>query len=58
MPAGRRTQNSATFYGVIVVTALFIVAAALAVVFYLQSEKYRTEAQKAQKQPKSTGKKL
>jgi hypothetical protein len=44
MPAGKRQQNSAMLYTVIVFVGLFIVSTVVAVIFYLQAEKHRTDA--------------
>lgn len=50
MPAGKRQQNSAMLYTVVTFVGLFIVATAVAVIFYLQAEKHRTEAAALQSQ--------
>jgi hypothetical protein len=50
MPAGKRQQNSAMLYTVITFVGLFIVSTVVAVIFYLQAEKHRTEAVTLQSQ--------
>src|SRR4030042_1009246 len=50
MPAGKRQQNSAMLYTVITFVGLFIISTVLAVIFYLQAEKHRTEAVTLQNQ--------
>ncbi len=50
MPAGKRQQNSAMLYTVITFVGLFIVSTVVAVIFYLQAEKHRTEAATLQSQ--------
>jgi hypothetical protein len=50
MPAGKRQQNSAMLYTVITFVGLFIISTVLAVIFYLQAEKHRTEAATLQSQ--------
>jgi hypothetical protein len=50
MPAGKRQQNSAMLYTVITFVGLFIVSTVVAVIFYLQAEKHRTDAATLQSQ--------
>jgi hypothetical protein len=50
MPAGKRQQNSAMLYTVVTFVGLFIVSTVVAVIFYLQAEKYRTKAVALQNQ--------
>ncbi len=50
MPAGKRQQNSAMLYTLITFVGLSIVSTVVAVIFYLQAEKYRTEAATLQSQ--------
>jgi len=50
MPAGKRQQNSTMLYTVITFVGLFIVSTVVAVIFYLQAEKHRTEAATLQSQ--------
>lgn len=50
MPAGKRQQNSAMLYTVVTFVGLFIVSTVVAVVFYLQAEKHRTDAATLQSQ--------
>ncbi|MGA1980820.1 MAG: DUF3887 domain-containing protein [Sedimentisphaerales bacterium] len=50
MPAGKRQQNNAMLYTVVVFVGLFIVSTVVAVIFYLQAEKHRTEAVALQSQ--------
>jgi hypothetical protein len=50
MPIGKRQQNSAMLYTVITFVGLFIVSTVVAVIFYLQAEKHRTEAATLQSQ--------
>jgi hypothetical protein len=44
MPVGKRQQNSAMLYTVVIFVGLFIVSTVVAVIFYLQAEKNRTKA--------------
>ena len=44
MPAGKRQQSNATLYTVIIFVGLFLISTVIAVVYYLQAEKHRTEA--------------
>jgi hypothetical protein len=50
MPAGKRQQNSTMLYTVITFVGLFIVSTVVAVIFYLQAEKHRTDAATLQSQ--------
>jgi hypothetical protein len=50
MPAGKRHQNSAMLYTVVVFVGLFIISTVVAVIFYLQAEKHRTKAIDLQRQ--------
>jgi hypothetical protein len=50
MPAGKRQQDSAMLYTVIIFVGLFIVSTVVAVIFYLQAEKHRTAAAALQSQ--------
>jgi len=50
MPAGKRQQNGAMLYTVITFVGLFIVSTVVAVIFYLQAEKHRTDAATLQSQ--------
>ncbi len=50
MPAGKRQQNNAMLYTVVVFVGLFIVSTTVAVIYYLQAEKYRTETSNLQNQ--------
>jgi len=50
MPAGKRQQNNAMLYTVVVFVGLFLVSTTAAVIFYLQAEKHRTEAANLQNQ--------
>lgn len=50
MPAGKRQQNNAMLYTVVIFVGLFLVSTTVAVVFYLQTEKQRTETSKLQSQ--------
>jgi len=43
MPAGKSVQNNAMLYTLITFVALFVVAAAAAVWFYVKAEEYRTQ---------------
>ena len=43
MPAGKRQQSNSMLYTLVVFVFLFIVSTAVAVIYYLQAEKYRTE---------------
>ena len=49
MPAGKRKQSSAILYTLVIFVGLFIVAATLAVIFYVKFEEQRTQAQDAQR---------
>lgn len=50
MPPGKRPQSNTMLYTTITFVALFIVATAVAVVFYMKAEEYRTEAANLQNQ--------
>jgi hypothetical protein len=50
MPAGRKQQNNAMLYTVVVFVGLFIISTTVAVIYYLQAEKHRTEASNLQNQ--------
>jgi hypothetical protein len=52
MPAGKRQQSNAMLYSVVVFVGLFIVATALAVIFYVKFEDQRRKAQDAQRERK------
>ncbi len=43
MPVGKRQQSNAMLYTLITFIGLFVVATTFAVIFYVESEKYRTE---------------
>lgn len=43
MPVGRRKQSNAMLYTLITFIGLFVVATTFAVIFYVESEKYRTQ---------------
>lgn len=49
MAAPKSGQGGSSLAAVITLTALFLIAAAAAVVFYLKAENYRTQAQNAEK---------
>ena len=42
MPAGRRQQSNAMLYTLIIFVGLFIAATTVAVIYYVNAEKYRT----------------
>jgi len=44
MPAGKRQQSNAMLYAVITFVGLFLISTVIAVIYYLQAEKHRTEA--------------
>ena len=50
MPAGKRQQSNAMLYTVVVFVGLFLIFVTTTVIFYLQTEKYRTEATNLQNQ--------
>ena len=50
MPVGKRQQNNAMLYTVVMFVGLFIVSTVVAVIFYLQAEKNRTKAVTLQSQ--------
>ncbi len=49
MPAGKRQQSSAMLYSVVTFVGLFVVATALAVIFYVKFEDQSRKAQEAQR---------
>ena len=44
MPAGRKSQNNTMLYTLVTFVGLFIIAAVIAVLFYVKSEEHRTNA--------------
>ena len=48
MPAGKRQQSNAMLYSLVIFVGLFIVATALAVIFYVKFEDQRKKAREAQ----------
>ena len=50
MPAGKNQQNNAMLYTTITFVALFVIAATLAVIYYVQAEDHRTKAATLQHQ--------
>ncbi len=48
MPAGKRRQSNAMLYTLITFVALFVVAATVAVIYYVKAEDLRTQAKERQ----------
>lgn len=48
MPVGKRKQSSAVFYALLTFVGLFVAATTVAVIYYVNAEKYRTAAARLQ----------
>jgi len=55
MPAGRRTENNAMLYALVVFVVLFVVATVLTIVFYVRYQDQMTIAQQTQQATKIVG---